>query len=252
MSCSSSFYAWKTPRKTASSLFFFACCLLLALFADITFCMKVFWFVSGAGFFVSWPISSRYPKYRYLVSPIKWVTWDIPTHSKAVLLRLGYESIMLNDIPIAEWSFQYLRSKAQLRREEMIEQKVEFKASHPILDSYHGHISRGRLPGSVTAETSSSSSDDSEDDETDDFHSVSSGHSILDESDFYSVRCAHDGVVGRLVIYSHGLRFLRRSSPLLSANQSSTEVWRRSFMELKEMRKVWCLFHVPIVYHNST
>ena len=76
------FHAWKSPRKTASSLCFFSACLLLSVFADMKFCMKTFWFIAGGAFFICWPISSRYPKYRYLVSPFKWVLWDIPTHAE--------------------------------------------------------------------------------------------------------------------------------------------------------------------------
>lgn len=44
------------------------------------FCIKIFWFILGGSFFLCWPISSLYPKYRYLVSPFKRVLWDIPTH----------------------------------------------------------------------------------------------------------------------------------------------------------------------------
>ena len=45
--------------------------------------MKIVWFVVGGAFFFCWPIASRYPKYRYLVSPIKWVLWDIPTDGES-------------------------------------------------------------------------------------------------------------------------------------------------------------------------
>lgn len=54
--------------------------------------MKVFWFTVGLNFFVCWPISSLYPKYRLLVSIWKWTLWDVPTH--------------------AEWCFQYLQERA--------------------------------------------------------------------------------------------------------------------------------------------
>lgn len=74
-----SFYAWTSPRKTMNSLCFFAACLSLALFTDMAFCIKLISFIGGGGFFVSWPIASLYPKYRNLVSPFKWILWDIPT-----------------------------------------------------------------------------------------------------------------------------------------------------------------------------
>ncbi|KAI9857041.1 MAG: hypothetical protein M1813_008647 [Trichoglossum hirsutum] len=77
------FYHWKSPRKTVASLYFFITCFLISAIADMEFCMKLFWFIIGGSFFACWPISSRYPRYRYLVSPIKWVLWDIPTHREA-------------------------------------------------------------------------------------------------------------------------------------------------------------------------
>lgn len=77
-----SFYEWKVPRKTAATLFLLFCCLLIAVFTDMAFCMKIVGLLSGGAFFLCWPISSWYPRYRYLVSPFKWVFWDIPTDGK--------------------------------------------------------------------------------------------------------------------------------------------------------------------------
>lgn len=89
LECLMNFYAWKRPRKTLATLTFFSTCLLLTLATDMEYCMNIVWFVAGGTFFVCFPIASLYPRYRYLVSPIKWVFWDIPTQ--------------------AEWSFQYLQ-----------------------------------------------------------------------------------------------------------------------------------------------
>ena len=91
-----SFYRWQTPNKTAATLFFFCCCLSITIFADMRFCMRLVWFIIGGGFFFCWPIATRYPKYRYLVDPLKWIFWDIPTN--------------------AEWSIQQLQEKALLRQ----------------------------------------------------------------------------------------------------------------------------------------
>lgn len=48
----------------------------------MAYCVKITSFVVGGTFFLCWPIASIWPKYRYLVSPIKWVLWDIPTDGK--------------------------------------------------------------------------------------------------------------------------------------------------------------------------
>lgn len=81
-----SFYAWSMPNQTVHSLCFIGTLLLIALTADMAFCMKLASLLGGISFFVSWPIASLYPKYRYLVSPVKWVFWGIPTDGKAVNL----------------------------------------------------------------------------------------------------------------------------------------------------------------------
>jgi hypothetical protein len=93
------FYRWKAPWKTGETVFFFFCCLLITLFTDMAFCMKIVWFVAGGWFFLCFPIASRYPKYRYLMDPGKWILWDIPTN--------------------AEWSIEFLQDKAKKQHKEM-------------------------------------------------------------------------------------------------------------------------------------
>jgi hypothetical protein len=99
------FYKWKSPWKTAESIFFFSCCLLITLFADMAFCVKVVEFVSGGWFFFCFPIATRYPRYRLLVDPFRWVLWDIPTN--------------------AQWSIEFLQGKASSRQTELNERKYD-------------------------------------------------------------------------------------------------------------------------------
>jgi len=205
----SNFYYWKSPRKTVASLCFFVSCLAVSLFASMDFCMQIFWFIAGGSFFLCWPISSRYPKYRYLVSPFKWVLWDIPTH--------------------AEWSFQYLRRQAQLTREHLIEQRIEDghfrEVANPATDKYTGRlitIPKIQIEGNLR-EYDDGSSDDG-------WHSASSTTSALEATDLRSFRAFCEGSVGRLVIYSKGIRFVR--------SLSKKEPWRYDFLELAEMRKI--------------
>ncbi|KAI9822581.1 MAG: hypothetical protein M1827_000300 [Pycnora praestabilis] len=208
------FYAWKAPRKTAHSLFFFFTCLLITLFTDMAFCIKIVTFVSGGAFFVCWPIASLYPKYRYLVSPIKWVLWDIPTH--------------------AEWSFQYLRREAQKSREQMIRRKVEEgyvnEVKNPVTETYTGNINVQKFVYTGPLERDDMISNSSDDDNAEDWHSVSSSASILHGSDVMSFRSYWDGAVGRLIVYSSGVRFVR--------SLKKKELWNRSYLQLAEMRKV--------------
>lgn len=94
-----SFFHFRRPQNTFYSLFLFLAVFLLSVCASIQFTMKVFWFVVGLVFFGCWPISSLYPQYRLLVSPLKWAFWDIPTYS--------------------EWSLQYLQERGSSTLEKI-------------------------------------------------------------------------------------------------------------------------------------
>ncbi|KAK0510724.1 hypothetical protein JMJ35_007156 [Cladonia borealis] len=206
------FYHWKFPRTTIASLTFFVSCFLVSVCTDMGFSMKVFWFIVGGAFFLCWPISSHYPKYRYLVSPFKWVLWDIPTH--------------------AEWSFQYLRRQAQITRERLIKERIEEghfrELANPALDRYTGRMTR-TVP-KIRVENPESEIEDTDDDEG--WDSASSTTSVLETSDIRAFRAHCSGTTGRFIIFSKGIRFVR-SFPL-----PKKELWRYDFLELAEMRKI--------------
>ncbi|MCJ1335925.1 hypothetical protein MMC09_001199 [Bachmanniomyces sp. S44760] len=200
------FYLWKYPRKTVATLIFFATCLLVSLCADMGFCVKIVGFVAGGAFFFCWPISSHYPKYRYLVSPFKWILWDIPTH--------------------AEWSFYHLRQQAQIGREQMIKHKIQSKHQDE-LDLRSPDSQRGQPDAPRIIIDSEDRTDASEDD---DYHSVDSATSILEESDILGFRAQWKGQIGKMIIYSSGIRFVQ--------SLGKKERWNISFLELMEMRKM--------------
>lgn len=153
-------------------------------------------------------MSSHYPKYRYLVSPFKWVLWDIPTN--------------------AEWSFTYLRRQAQITRERIIEKKVEEEHFRELAKSaVHEYTGRMTTAPGIRIEDSDSGDEDDEDDEG--WCSARSTTSVLGASDIRSFRCQSHKVIGRLIIYSKGIRFVR-SLP-------KKELWRRDYLSLAEMRK---------------
>ena len=93
------FHRWVLPRKTAGSVLFFTVCLSITLLADMAFCVKLFTFIIGIMFFVSFPIRSRYPKYRILMNALRWIFWDIPTHAELGIIELQEKSIVRD----AEW-----------------------------------------------------------------------------------------------------------------------------------------------------
>ncbi|KAL8835685.1 MAG: hypothetical protein Q9170_003224 [Blastenia crenularia] len=117
----------------------------------------------------------------------------------------------------AEWSFQYLRKNAQATREQLVRQKVDRVDQEQ--KSYRSRVQV--VPGIIGDENSS--------DEDNIWQSASSTAGILDESDIIAYRACSRGVFGRLILYSGGVRFVRSAK--------RREIWRRSFLELAEMRK---------------
>jgi len=99
------FYHFRSPPATIASLCLFGALFSVTAFTDSRFAMKIFWFAVGLNFFICWPISSLYPKYRLLVSIWKWTLWDVPTH--------------------AEWCFQYLQERAAHAKEVIIPHGTE-------------------------------------------------------------------------------------------------------------------------------
>lgn len=125
----------------------------------------------------------------------------------------------------------YLRRQAQITRERVIEKKVEEghfrELAHPAMDHYTGRATT--VPKFKVVDI------DSEDEENGDgdgegWCSACSTTSVLEASDIRSFRCQSLKVIGRLVIDSKGVRFVR-SLP-------KKELWRRNYLDLAEMRKV--------------
>ena len=173
--------------------------------------MQIVWFIVGGSFFLCWPVSSHYPKYRYLVSPVKWMLWDIPTN--------------------AEWSFAYLRRQAQITRERIIGDKIEQshfrKSAIPATDE---GTSRMTTVPKITVEGSGPGDENNDADDGDGWYGACSTTSVIQVSDIRSFRCQSHKIIGRLFVCSEGIRFVR-SLP-------KKELWRRRYPDLAEMRKV--------------
>ncbi|KAL8899511.1 MAG: hypothetical protein Q9207_006163 [Kuettlingeria erythrocarpa] len=54
--------------------------------------VKIGEFCAGVLFFGLFPIASRYPQYRLLASPMKWLFWKIPTDAEWAIARLQVEA----------------------------------------------------------------------------------------------------------------------------------------------------------------
>jgi len=139
LEASYNFYHFRSPQATMASLFLFGALFLLSALADSKFTMKVFWLIVGMTFFVCWPISSVYPRYRLLVSPFKLALWEVPNH--------------------AEWCFQYLQERAGVAKAAIM--------SHDTHDNYFVRTGMGSTPHIIL-------NDDIESNDGDSFHSATS------------------------------------------------------------------------------
>ena len=182
--------------------------------------------------------------FQRMVGKVDWRVTCSEMEYDANVVIMGWSS------GTAEWSFQYLRNKAQSKREGIIVENIERKLKEESIDAVSHH--RHRRHQSYNSNSASKSStlhatingnrpddhqggddndDDDDDDDDDEFRSVSSDLEILDETTLYSINSEYNLLPGRLIISPNGLRFVL-SLPY------RREVWYRSFMELVEMKKV--------------
>ncbi|KAH8702004.1 hypothetical protein BGW36DRAFT_372015 [Talaromyces proteolyticus] len=207
------FYHWRNPSKTAATLFFFTSCLLVTLFADMEFCMKIVWFILINTFFLCWPIASRYPRYRYLVSPIRWVFWDIPSHP--------------------EWAIRFLQKHEVLRKHEMCAHELSHGGSSDSIDVKEDEVQNEQFQDAVeTPEQYTRLSEES----NPKIRNPTCANSVA----FAVYRHGHQG---QLVVSSHGLKFVRKGyslSGLRPTNKShfvQQRYWSYSFSQLAQMTK---------------
>ncbi|KAE9382127.1 hypothetical protein N431DRAFT_321239 [Stipitochalara longipes BDJ] len=165
------FYHFRSPPATIASLCLFGALFLITAFTDSRYAMKVFWFTVGLNFFICWPISSLYPKYRLLVSIWKWTLWDVPTH--------------------AEWCFQYLQERAAHAKEAMI--------AHDAGDNTY--IRAGQAI----------SDDDNDIDSDESFYSAQSTPKEQEKTDILRFGCTYLHTPGKFIISTEGIRFVSTS-----------------------------------------
>lgn len=81
---SASYYDWRNVRSTTSTCCAYTALFLVSAIPKLDFSIKIFWFAGGLFFFLSRPISTRYPRFRHAVDPIRWMYWDSPTSCESL------------------------------------------------------------------------------------------------------------------------------------------------------------------------
>jgi len=118
-----------------------------------------------------------------------------------------------------------------MSRERMIKGKVEENHHHELENPRIGVYASQTTPApKVTIQVTHPDVEDSDDDDTLSWHSADSSSSVLDSSDVITFRARSNSHTGRFIIYANGVRFVR--------SFHKQELWRRSFLEIAEMRKL--------------
>lgn len=107
----------------------------------------------------------------------------------------------------------------------MIHGKVEQALSD---ETMHSHSETPSINYTRLPRKSDTNGNNDADDE--DWHSVDSSTSVLDASDILAFRAYSNNRIGQFIVYSGGVRFVQ--------SLTKKEIWRRTFLELAEMRKL--------------
>ncbi|KAI4180440.1 MAG: hypothetical protein LQ348_005199 [Seirophora lacunosa] len=86
------FYEWRDPKRTMISLILLVQVWLATTFIPLSMFIKLAQLSAGILFFGLFPIASRYPQYRLLASPMKWLFWKVPTDAEWAIARLQVEA----------------------------------------------------------------------------------------------------------------------------------------------------------------
>ena len=74
-----SFYEWRDPHRTMLSLSLLALVWVVVSITPLWLLVKMTQLEAALMFFGTFPIASRLPQYRHVVSPLTWLFWKIPT-----------------------------------------------------------------------------------------------------------------------------------------------------------------------------
>jgi hypothetical protein len=173
-------------------------------------------------FFLLYPISSRYPDYRLLASPVRWLFWNIPTHGLFLIQipesQKSYGRILLTQT--AEWAITSLQAKGKRFDDSRLNNSkaiplITKNGADPL--GYRGDPVKPKDGTTVPEQVDSQSQPDT--------------------MDYGYYKCHYDGVPGKLVITSNGVRFeTSRLHPRKHAQ------WELKWNQIAKMEKVGANF----------
>lgn len=124
--CAYSFYEWRSPDRTFFSLAILTLCWLLVTMTPLWLLVKTGQFGAGLMFFGAFPITSRMPQYRIVLSPLTWLFWKIPTDGESIapISKSDYIALLIRSLG-AEWAIARLQVEARHSKEAMSQRGPE-------------------------------------------------------------------------------------------------------------------------------
>lgn len=178
------------------------------------YCMKIVWFIVGFAFFLCWPLSSYYPRYRRLLDPFSWIIWDIPTN--------------------AEQSLKYLQLKAEDHQKLIDMREAETSGATKVnsFSSRHKSITK-MLRNAGQASLSGTRQESLTEMPVDDKYSTppssqDSSPSRKSSSTRYKFKAKEKSTSGKVVVDRQGISFF---------SHSTVPAWRIPYGSLVEMNK---------------
>lgn len=83
-----SFYEWREPTRTKITLALLSIFWLAITAIPLNILIKITQFNFGVMFFGLFPLATRWPQYRLLASPMKWLFWRVPTDGRLLVTFL--------------------------------------------------------------------------------------------------------------------------------------------------------------------
>lgn len=203
--------------------------LVLMTFGAIAIAVTPAWLMSrlvtfglGAAFFGLFPIASRYPDYRLLASPVRWLFWKIPTHAEWAVQSLQAKGARFNETHNSGPSGHAGRSDARLAGSNNMggatATGVDRPQTHDPL-GYRGPPTKLDENGKpVYIHDGTMASNGEQPTTTTNNYQVQGATALPKEPmkahadntrviDYGSYNCKYDGTSGQLVLTSHGVRF---------------------------------------------
>ncbi|KAA8612749.1 hypothetical protein A1F94_007115 [Pyrenophora tritici-repentis] len=123
------FYEWRKPLRTFSVLVMLALGILATVLVPLGVLVKTATAMGGVAFFGLFPVGVNFQEYRLLVSPVKRLLWNVPTHAEWAVRFVQAEGVRV----LVDWEQEQRRCEQDEQKESATSTKPDTRdfASYP-------------------------------------------------------------------------------------------------------------------------